>query len=302
MRKISNYYLKNKSALAALVVLCLYIAAGIFAESILFFNSDKTAPFYEKSDMAKAYRPPSAEHWMGTDYKGRDVFWRAFFAIRTALKIGILASLISSAIGLFLGAVSGYFGSFIDDLVTWLYSSFAAIPTLLFVLAFSLLATKGFMSPPFSTIFSGLASLMRVEPGMLALYLGIGLTGWVGLCRVVRGEVMKLRETAYVQAARSLGYRDIRIIFRHIVPNIMHIVIIYFTVRFAYAIATEVIVSYIGIGVQTEPSWGVMISDGQQRLWRGVWWEIGAATAFMSLLVLSIHMTGDALRDILDPR
>lgn len=137
---------------------------------------------------------------------------------------------------------------------------------------------------------------------MLAVYLGIGLTGWVSLCKVVRGEALRLRETQYVQASKVLGQRSLKIILRHVLPNLMHLVIIYFTMRFAFAIATEVIVSYLGLGVQFEPSWGLMIADGQDSLWRGVWWEVGAATAFMFLLVLALNILGDALRDALDPR
>jgi peptide/nickel transport system permease protein len=112
---------------------------------------------------------------------------------------------------------------------------------------------------------------------------------------------MKLREMQYVQAAKTLGLRDCAIIFRHILPNLMHLVIIYFTMRFAFAIMTEVIVSYLGLGVQFEPSWGVMIADGQERLWRGIWWEVGAATAFMFILVLALNILGDALRTLLIP-
>ena len=111
-----------------------------------------------------------------------------------------------------------------------------------------------------------------------------------------------MREMPYVLAARALGQTHFKIIFRHILPNLMHLVIIYFTMRFAYAVMTEVIVSYLGLGVQTEPSWGVMIADGQSQLWRGIWWEIAAATAFMFGLVLALNVLGDALRDALDPR
>lgn len=302
MPGISKKLFSNRLGIIAFALLALYLLCGVISEIYVFCQGEGSIPIYEEGDMEDAYLPPSPEHILGTDYKGRDVFWRAFFAIRTALKIGILASAVSSIIGVFLGAISGYFGGFIDDFVVWLYSVFAAIPSLLFILAFSLLATKGFMLPSFEKIFAGLAKLLRVEPGMLALYLGIGLTGWVGLCRVVRGETMKLRDLAFVQAAKALGFSNSRILFRHVLPNLMHLVIIYFTVRFAYAIMTEVIVSYIGIGVQLEPSWGVMISDGQQRLWRGVWWEITAATMFMFVLVLSLHIVGDTLRDALDPR
>ena len=137
---------------------------------------------------------------------------------------------------------------------------------------------------------------------MMAVYLGIGITGWVSLCRVVRGETLKLRECGYVQASQVAGQNSFRIITRHIIPNLFHLVIIYFTMRFAFAIMTEVIVSYLGLGVQRVPSWGVMIADGQERLWRGIWWEVAAATGFMFLLVLCLNMLGDALRDTLDPK
>jgi peptide/nickel transport system permease protein len=137
---------------------------------------------------------------------------------------------------------------------------------------------------------------------MLALYLAIGVTGWVTLCRVVRAETMKLREAPYIQAAKVAGQNSFKIIFKHIFPNLVHLVIIYFTIRFAYAIMTEVIVSYLGLGVQLAPSWGVMIADGQNGLWRGIWWEIVTATGFMFFLVLSLHVLGDNLRDLLDPR
>ena len=113
---------------------------------------------------------------------------------------------------------------------------------------------------------------------------------------------MKLREAGYIQAAKVAGVPAWKIIVRHIIPNVGHLIIIYFTLRFAYAIMTEVIVSYLGLGVQTAPSWGIMISDGQERLWRGIWWEVGAATIFMFFLVLALHTLGDKLRDIFDPR
>ena len=140
------------------------------------------------------------------------------------------------------------------------------------------------------------------EPGVLAVYVAIGLTSWVTVCRVVRGESMKLRSRGFVAAAEIAGVPKWRIILRHIIPNVFHLVIIYFTLIFASAVMTEVIASYLGVGVQSAPSWGVMISDGQDRLWRGVWWEVATATVFMFLLVLALNLLGDHLRDKLDPR
>ena len=198
--------------------------------------------------------------------------------------------------------LAGYYGGKTDDFAVWIYSTFASMPSLLFILAFALLVSKGFLSPTLERGFALLAKGLRTEPGMLAVYLGIGLTGWVSLCRVVRAEAMKLRDRQYVLAARAMGLSDFRILTRHILPNLAHLIIVYFTMRFAFAVMTEVIVSYLGLGVQFEPSWGVMIADGQERLWRGIWWEVGGATAFMFVLVLALNLLGDALRDVLDPR
>ena len=191
--------------------------------------------------------------------------------------------------------------SFAPKSKAW-YSTFASIPSLLFILAFALLVSKGFLSAPLEAAFQAFSRAMNTEPGMMAVYLGIGLTGWVQLCRVVRAETLRLKTRPYVTAARSLGVSDRGIMFRHILPNLMHLVIVYFTMRFASAVMTEVIVSYLGLGVKFEPSWGLMISNGQSLFWRGAWWEIAAATGFMFVLVLALNMTGDALRDALDPR
>ena len=268
----------------------------------LYCSETKIIPQYERGSIENAYLSPSGSHWLGTDYKGRDVFWRAMHASRTAVKIGIFSSFIAVFIGVALGAAGGYFGGWIDDVAVWVYSTFASMPTLLFVLAFALLVTKGFLYPPLAEVFNQASAFFHADPGMVAVYLGIGLTGWVSLCRVVRAEAMKLKNTAYVQAAKALGFSPFKIVMRHVIPNLFHLIIIYFTIRFAYAVMTEVIVSYLGLGVQLEPSWGVMIADGQQRLWQGVWWEVAGATGFMFFLVLALHTLGDSLRDILDPR
>ena len=186
--------------------------------------------------------------------------------------------------------------------MVWLYSTFAAMPTALFILTFALLFSRNFLAPELLLVVRGAGKLLHADPGALAVYLAIGLTGWITLCRVVRGETMRLKNMGYIQAAKVAGVGDVTIIFRHILPNVFHLVIIYFTLSFASAIMLEVIVSYLGFGVQSAPSWGVMISDGQERLWRGVWWELATATGFLFVLVLALNLLGDALRDALDPR
>ena len=299
---IKRIFSRKLSAFAATTLL-IYIFAGIACEIyVITCRIADKSPIYMQGKIEERYSPPSSNNWLGTDYRGKDVFWKAVFGIRTALKVGIIGSAFAAVIGVVLGILAGYYGGKIDDVVVWLYSTFAAMPTLLFILAFALLLQKGFLSEGLTRIFNTISNILHVDQGMMALYLGIGLTGWVSLCRVVRGEAMRLKGEAYIQSAKSLGYRSSRIIFRHLLPNLFHLVIIYFTMRFAYAVMTEVIVSYLGLGVEMEPSWGVMIADGQQRLWRGVWWEVTAATGFMFFLVLSLHILGDSLRDILDPK
>jgi ABC-type dipeptide/oligopeptide/nickel transport system permease subunit len=221
-----------------------------------------------------------AHHPLGTDNLGRDVLQRVVQGARIAFLVGVVTSLIAIPIGVILGCLAGYFGGWVDEVVVWVYSTVACMPGLLFILAISMVVGKG----------------------LTGVYLGIGLTTWVGLCRLIRAEVMKHRDHAYVMAARSLGYSPWRIVFRHILPNVFHLVIITFSLRFPASIGTEVFMSFLGIGVQGEPSWGVMIGNARLRLWQGIWWEMTAVTAAILIVVLAFNLVGDALRDGLDPR
>jgi peptide/nickel transport system permease protein len=240
---------------------------------------DQTA-FYQKTDLNQAYQSPSAKHWMGTDALGRDVMQRLVQGTRIAYKVGVITALIAIPIGVFFGCLAGYFGGRVDDFVVWLYSTVASMPGLLFILAIAMVVGKG----------------------LLGIYLGIGLTTWVGLCRLIRGEVIKHKEQAYVMAAKALGLSWPRILFRHILPNVFHVIIVTFTLRFPAAVSTEVFMSFLGIGVVSEPSWGVMINSARMRLWQGVWWEMTFVTLAIFGLVLAFNLLGDALRDALDPR
>jgi ABC-type dipeptide/oligopeptide/nickel transport system permease subunit len=264
-----------------MIVIALYALVALYGEAVYrWYQWKELTPPYQNQDLALQYRPPSPGHWLGTDNLGRDVALRLVQGARVAFHVGIVTSLIAIPIGVLLGCLGGYFGGKVDDLVVWLYSTFASIPTLLFILAIA----------------------MAVGKGLTGIFLGIGLTAWVPLCRLIRAEVMKHRGRAYVVAARALGYGHARILFRHILPNVFHIVIVNFTLRFPAAINTEVILSFLGIGVQGEPSWGVMINNARTRLWQGVWWEMAAVTAAVFLIVLAFNLLGDALRDALDPR
>jgi peptide/nickel transport system permease protein len=264
----------------SLVVLAAYIVAALYGEVEYRLSclNDTTAA-YNIVDMASRDLPPSPDHWLGTDNLGRSVALRLVQGTRIAFLVGVLTSLIAIPLGVLLGLTGGYFGGKIDSFVVWLCATVSSMPGLLFILAIALVVGKGLA-------------------GVIA---GIGLTTWVGTCRTIRAETMKHRNRAYVQAAKTLGYSHVRIMFRHILPNVAHIALIQLSIRFPSAVSTEVFVSFLGIGVQGEPSWGVMINNARTRLWQGVWWEMAFTTLAIFVLVLVFNHLADALRDRFDP-
>jgi ABC-type dipeptide/oligopeptide/nickel transport system permease subunit len=272
---------QNRLAMVCLGLVLFFTLLAGYGEGVYRYHKIKdSTPAYKLTNIDNQYQPPSQQHWMGTDGLGRDVMARLVQGTRIAFLVGIITSLIAIPIGVLLGCLAGYYGGRVDDIIVWLYSTFASIPGLLFILAIAMVAGKG----------------------LVGIFLGIGLTTWVGLCRLVRGEVIKHKDQSYVQAARALGLSSGRIIFRQILPNIMHVIIVTFTLRFPAAVGTEVVMSFLGIGVQNEPSWGNMINTARLRLWQGMWWEMTFVTIAVFLLVLAFNLLGDALRDALDPR
>ncbi|HOU20759.1 MAG: ABC transporter permease [Kiritimatiellae bacterium] len=267
-----------RACLVVLGVFCLAALAGETAHA--WYAWQDVTPPWQMQDLSARYLPPGAEHWLGTDGLGRDVFLRLVQGARIAFQVGVVSSLIAIPIGVLLGCLGGYFGGKVDDVVVWLSTTFASIPGLLFVLAIAMVVGKG----------------------LLGVFLAIGLTTWVGICRLIRAEVLQQKERGYVRAARALGFSHGRILFRHILPNVIHVALVSFTLRFPAAIGTEVFLSFLGIGAQGEPSWGVMISSARLRLWQGMWWELAAVTAAIFAVVLAFNLLGDALRDALDPR
>ena len=268
------------SAKLCIAALAVYAAAALFGEAQYRIARFRDAePAYNAVNTEARYQPPSAEHWLGTDNLGRDVGLRLVQGARIAFHVGIMTSLIAIPLGVVLGLLGGYFGGKTDSVVVWLCATVASMPGLLFILAISMVVGKG----------------------LLGIYLGIGFTTWVGVCRTIRAEVMKHANRAYVQAAKTLGYSHARIMFRHILPNVAHVVLIQFSIRFPSAVSTEVFMSFLGIGVEGEPSWGVMISNARLRLWQGVWWEMTFTTLAIFVLVLSFNHLADYLRDRLDP-
>ena len=222
---------------------------------------------------------------LGTDRQGRSILLRATYSIKVAVQIGLVSALISVLLGASLGGAAAFFGGWVDHAIVWLYSTFSAIPyiVLLMVLAAMFLGSQ-------------------FEGTLVPVYVAFCLTFWIGPCRVIRGEVLKLRELEYVQAATAVGFGRGRILLKHILPNTTHLMFINFSLLFIGAIKAEVILSFLNLGVKNEPSWGVMIQQARQEVISGFFWQIGAATVFMLVLVLAFNVLSDALQDAFDPK
>ena len=279
---------RQKLAMISFVVIILYVgfAGFIYLAESLDWNMQTISWEEETGD---SYQPPSVKNVFGTDIFGRSVLRKTLYGVKISITVALCASFISLAIGVPLGAIAGYFRGVTDDVVVWIYSTLSSVPYILLVLAFAVVLQN-------KTIFG-----VKLT-GITTVYLAIGLTSWVGICRLIRGEIIKRKESDYVLAARSYGCPTLRIIFKHLLPNVFHIIIINFSLRFVGFIHAEVILSFLGLGETDRPSWGAMINDARIELSRGVWWQMAAATAAIFFISLALNIFGDALRDSLDPK
>lgn len=219
-------------------------------------------------------------HLLGTDILGRDVLHRTLKGARVALLIGGLTSLIAIPLALLFGVGAGYFGGRFDDFVFFLISTLASMPGFLLLIAL----------------------IMVMGTGTLSVCIALAVTSWVGFCRLSRAETLKLRELDYVVAARALGVSEPRIVFRHILPNLAHLIVITFVLMFSGHVLSEAVLSWLGIGL--DGSWGQMIDAARDELSREpiVWWNLSAAGVALFGLILAVNSVGDAIRDVLDPR
>ena len=248
---------------------------------------------------AKAWRFP-----MGCDVEGVSILAKLVRGLQLAFIIGIVPTVISSIIAVLMGLLAGYFGRLLDDIIVFIISTMASIPLLLLLIAF-IQAVRNSESITQKFEYIGLGEDEKHWRNLILVLVVIGLTTWVGLSRLVRAEVMKHKNREYIDAARALGYGTWRILLKHVLPNVFHIVIITFTIGFIGAVGLEVFLSYVGIGVEAKlPTWGQMISGGRQELQRdpSVWWPLTFATLFLFILSLAFSLFGDALRDALDPK
>lgn len=240
-------------------------------------------------------------HVMGTDKVGEDVFYQAIKSIRTGLVIGSLTTLIMLPLAIVFGILAGFFRGWVDDLIQYIYTTLNSIPGVLLIAA-SILMVQVYMANH-QDQFTSL--VMRADMRLLFLCLILGVTSWTGLCRMLRAETLKLREMEYVQAAQALGVPRYQILYRHILPNVMHIVLISVVLDFSSLVLAEAVLSYVNIGVDpTTYSWGNMINGARLEMAREpiVWWSLAASFVFMFGLVLSANLFADSVRDAFDPR
>jgi ABC-type dipeptide/oligopeptide/nickel transport system permease subunit len=233
-------------------------------------------------DLIHSLEPPSPSHWFGTDIQGRDVWARLVYGARVSLSVGIVSQGISLTLGVMLGLIAGYYGRWVDELVMRLADVTLAFPTLLLLIAL----------------------VAALQPSLTVVFITIGVVGWAGMARLVRGQVLVVRELEFVQAERALGSGDIRILIRHILPSVIAPVVIAATLGVAGAIMAESSLSFLGLGVQPPtPSWGSMIADGRDlyQLRHAPWTSVFPGLA-IGAAVLGFNLLGDALRDAIDPR
>jgi len=265
----------------------LLIAIGVIDEA----NNKPLTPEQEKAFEWGLFSKAAWSLPLGGDKDGRSVLSMSLHGLRYAFIIGLVTTIISVLIAVPIGAAAGFFGGVTDELIVWFYTTLVAIPQLLLLIALTIAMPDSIKSDP--------------AWGLIAVLVAIGITTWVGLARLIRAEFMKHKQREYVQAARALGFTNSRIMFKHMFPNVTHIVIIYFTISFVGAVNLEVFLSFVGIGIPaTTPTWGQMISEAKNELTRepNVWWPLTTATLFLFTLSLAFSIAGDALRDALDPK
>ncbi|MBO8163086.1 MAG: ABC transporter permease [Brevibacillus sp.] len=263
----------NKVAMASLVFLILLGLCAIFVPLI-------SSHDYYTTELTNKNKPPSAEHWFGTDDLGRDMFVRIWHGARISLEVGFAAGLIDLIIGVIWGGIAGFFGGRIDEYMMRFADILYAVPYLLVVILL----------------------LVVLQPGVGTIIIALTITGWIGMARIVRGQVLQLKAQEFVLAARSLGADNGRIIFKHLIPNALGPILVTLSLTVPQAIFTESFLSFLGLGVSAPvASWGTMASEGLSAL-RYYPWRLMFPAIFISVTMLAFNLLGDGIRDAVDPR
>ena len=274
MALLSKADLKGRSNLIIGTVLTLLVIGMALFAPVL-------SPYHpvNDADLMVSEEPPSSDYLCGTDSQGRDVLSRVIYGSRISLSVGLVSQLINTLIGVLLGVTAGYFGSWWDDFIMGLTNIMLSIPSMIFALA--IMALLG--------------------PGLINVYIALGLTNWSFTCRITRSQVLSAKRIEYVRAAEALGYGKWRIMFGQILPNVVGPILVIATLGIAYAILTEASLSFLGLGTQPPtPSWGGMLSNAREEFFTAPWISIFPGLAIF-VTVLGFNLLGDGLRDLLDP-
>lgn len=269
---------RNRLAMFSFWILVIYALVAIAAGYNIFGLHDAALVFNLEDRYQDMFQ--SISKFFGTDTFGRNVFARAVMGARISLFLGLTSGLIMIPVAIVIGSIAGYYGSIADDIAVYIMSVIVAIPGMLIIMSLVQILGRSFLIIAFA----------------------FAITGWVGLARTIRGSFFQAREFEYVLAARTLGANDFRIIFKHILPNVFHFVILRFVLNFVSVIKSEVFLAYVGLSVIGIPSWGNMIVESKIELMAGNWQNMTAATLFMFIFLVSLNIFGDALRDALDPK
>jgi dipeptide transport system permease protein len=266
--------LKNKLAMAGMAFLILLALFAIFGPII-------SPHSVETQKLTSQNLPPSGEYWFGTDDLGRDVFTRTAYGARISLFVGLVAALIDFIIGVVYGGIAGYKGGKTDNLMMRFVEILYGLPYLLVVILV----------------------MVVIGPGLTTIILALSITGWVGMARIVRGQVLQIKNYEFVLASKTFGTKTGRIIRKNLLPNTMGPIIVQMTLTIPSAIFAEAFLSFIGLGIQApHASWGVMANDGLSTILSGYWWRLFFPTLFISLTMFAFNVLGDGLQDALDPK
>lgn len=275
MHESYHRLLQNKLAIIGLILLFIIISLILLAPYITTYPMDDT-------DWGAMLKPPSWEngHYFGTDLLGRDIFARTLYGGRMSLMVGIVATIVSIIIGITYGAVSGFVGGKVDAIMMRIVDILYALPFMFFVILL--------------TVFFG--------RNIFLIFIAIGATNWLDLARIVRGQTLSLKHKEFVDAAQANGSSVMQIITRHIIPNLLGVVVVYITLTIPTTILTESVLSFLGLGVQEpDTSWGVLVSEGVQDI-QGAWWALVFPSIFLAVTLMALNFIGDGLRDALDPK
>lgn len=278
--RASNYWAvswgifkRNRMGVFCLIVVAILVFIALFAPLLAPYNPDTQT-------LTNALKPPSPEHWFGTDEYGRDIFSRSIYGCRVSLSVGIISQIIAVFIGFVAGVAAGYFGGWVDAIISFIIQVFSSFPFLLFAIVV----------------------MFVMGPGLVNLYVALGLLGWTSPARLIRGDVMRLKNSEYIQSCRIAGGKSMRIIIRHFLPNCISTLIVVSTLGIPNAILSEASLSFLGLGVQSPmSSWGSMISSAQIYIQSQTYYSLFPGLAII-ITVMAFNLVGDALRDALDPK